>query len=71
MGLTIFCKVVLTFSMNDGIFCKIFTVPEKIVMDLNSVMDVFRFFFIEFEVHHTIHSSNTVNKSPEVLDLNR
>ena len=38
MGLTILCRIFLTFSRNVGIFCKILSVPHKIVMDLNDVM---------------------------------
>jgi hypothetical protein len=38
MGLTTFCKIFLTFGMNDGVFHKILSVPENIVMDLNNVM---------------------------------
>ena len=39
MGLTIFYKIFLTFSLNDDILCRIMSVPKNIVMDLNNVMN--------------------------------
>ena len=32
------CKMFLTFNMNDGIFCKILSIPQNNVMDMNNVM---------------------------------
>ena len=37
VGLTIFCKILCTFTLNDGIFHRIFLVPDNNVMDLNNV----------------------------------
>ena len=33
------CIIFLTFNMNDGILCRILSVPHNIVMDLNNVMN--------------------------------
>ena len=38
MGLTIFGGTFLTFNLNDGMFHKILSVVENVVMDLNDVM---------------------------------
>ena len=38
VGLIIFYKIFSTFSMNMGTFCKILSVPQNIVMDLNNVL---------------------------------
>lgn len=37
VGLTVFCGIFFTFTMNDEIFCRILVVPQNIVMDLNNV----------------------------------
>ena len=36
--MTIFYGIVLSFSMNDGMFSMILTVPQNIVMNLNNLM---------------------------------
>ena len=38
MGLTVFCRIFFAFSVNDGIFCRMMSVPQNMVMDLNDVM---------------------------------
>ena len=38
VGRTILRKIFFTLSMNDGILCKISSVPQNIVMNMNNVM---------------------------------
>ena len=38
VGLTMFCRIFLTFSLNVKIFCRILSIPYNIVMALNNVM---------------------------------
>ena len=54
VGLTLFCEIFLTFSMNDEIICRIIlSVPHNIVMDLNNVMDNYNEFkFYNSRVHN-------------------
>ena len=46
MGLTVFCRIFLTFSLNDEIFRRILSVAENTVMNLNNVMPRELHFFI-------------------------
>ena len=39
MGLTILCKTFCTFNLNAGKLCKIMSVPQNTLMDLNNVMN--------------------------------
>ena len=58
MGLTVLCEITLTFSLNDEILCKILSIVENIVKDLNNVVwsNNASFFF-------DIYQSQTYNKS--------
>ena len=58
MGLTVLCEITLTFSLNDEILCKILSIVENIVKDLNNVVwsNNASFFF-------DICQSQTYNKS--------
>ena len=38
VGLTIFCRIILIFNLNDGILHIIPLVPQNIVIELNNVM---------------------------------
>ena len=38
VGMTIFCRIFVTFNMNGGVFHGIISVPQNIVMDLSDVM---------------------------------
>lgn len=38
VGLTVFCGIFLTFNLNAGIFCRILSVLQHTVLDLNNVV---------------------------------
>ena len=38
VGLTIFCKIFLTFKLNDEIFYRILSVPHNTTMNMNNVL---------------------------------
>ena len=40
MGLKVLCNIFLTFSLNDGMFSIILSIPHNIVVDLNNVINV-------------------------------
>ena len=46
MGLPILCEIFPIFSLNVGLFYKLLSIPQNIVMDMNNVMQMFLGFFI-------------------------
>ena len=58
MGLIVFHKIFLAFSLNMNVFYGILSVPQNIVMDMNNVTRVYRIYIVYIRKHRDMSTCN-------------